>query len=348
MPHQESIIFFLFIAGIFLLLMFDLGIFNKKSHVIKFREAIIWTSVWISLGIAFYLFIYFKGDIIHGISSNEDITHKINEYHHSIKMTDDFSTNLKTYRKAISLEYLTGYLIEYALSVDNIFVMILIFLSFGVDPKYYKKVLFWGILGAIVMRFIFIFLSSALIQQFNWILYIFGGLLIITGIRMFIQRNAEEKIETSRHPVVRFSSRYFKIFPRYVNGHFFIFKNKKFLFTPLFLVLLVIEFTDVIFAIDSVPAIFSVTKDPYIIFFSNIFAILGLRSLFFLVSNVMNLFAYLKIGLSVLLVFIGLKMIFHHWLDLIGFSVSHSLYFVLFILLTSILMSVLFPPKNKT
>lgn len=347
MPHQETIIFFLFILTILLLLSFDLGILNRKSHIIGFKEATFWTIIWISFGLLFYTLILFKGDIIHGIKTNEDIAEKIKIYHHSIKMTDDFETNLKLYKNALALEYLTGYLIEYALSVDNIFVMILIFISFGVDQRYFKKVLFLGILFAIVMRFIFIFISSALIQQFYWILYVFGGFLIITGIRMFIQRHEKEKIEPEKHPIVRFASKFLNVYPKYVKDHFVIVRNRKLMFTPLFLVLLVIEFTDIIFAIDSVPAIFSVTKDPNIVFFSNIFAILGLRSLFFLVNNIIRLFAYLKLGLSVLLVFIGIKMIFHDWLESIGFETKHSLYIVLLILLSSIILSVIFPIKKE-
>nr|MBC8343092.1 TerC/Alx family metal homeostasis membrane protein [Bacteroidota bacterium] len=233
------------------------------------------------------------------------------------------------------------------LSVDNIFVIIMILISFNVQEKYYKKILFWGILGAIIMRFLFIFLSAALIQKFGWVLYIFGGLLIFTGVRMFLTRNEEEKIDTADHPIVKFMSKYFRVYPHFVVHRFFISKNKKIQMTPLFLVLLVIEFTDVIFAVDSVPAIFSITKDPFIVFFSNIFAILGLRSLFFLVMNIMNIFHYLKLGLSILLVFIGVKMLAHHWLEHIGFTTAHSLYIVLGILSISILASVVFPVKKQ-
>lgn len=346
MHSQEVIFFSLFIVGILTILLFDLGVFTKKNHIVSFKEATIWTLIWVSLSLGFYLFILFKGEMIHGIESLADIREKIAYYKHPIVITDDFETSLKIYRQNLSLEYITGYLIEYALSVDNIFVIIMILISFNVQQKYYKKVLFWGILGAIVMRFLFIFLSAALIHKFGWVLYIFGGLLIFTGIRMFLTRNEEEKIETANHPIVKFTSKYFRVYPHFVVHRFFITKNKKFQITPLFLVLLVIEFTDVIFAVDSVPAIFSITKDPYIVFFSNIFAILGLRSLFFLVMNIINIFHYLKLGLSVLLTFIGVKMLVHHWLEQIGFTTAHSLYVVLGILALSILASVLFPEKK--
>ena len=197
------------------------------------------------------------------------------------------------------------------------------------------------------MRFIFIFLSSALIQQFYWVLYLFGALLIFTGIRMYISRNKEEKIEPEKHPIVKFASKYFSVYPKYLKHHFWTRENGKFMITPLLVVLLVIEFSDVLFAVDSVPAIFSVTKDPYIVFFSNIFAILGLRSLFFLVMNMMNSFVYLKHGLSVLLTFIGVKMFCADWLKQHGFTTAHSLYIVLLILTVSIVASLFFKPKKK-
>jgi len=205
-------------------------------------------------------------------------------------------------------------------------------------------------LGAVVMRFIFIFLGSALIQQFHWILYIFGGFLIYSGIKIFFDGN-DDHIEPDKHPVVRFVSKYFRVFPRYLGDRFFISKNGKFMITPLFLVVLIIEFTDLLFAVDSVPAVFAVTKDPYVVFFSNIFAIMGLRSMFFFLSNIMHLFHYLKAGLSILLVFIGLKMAVHtydeHLLKEIGFKSHYSLFVILGILAVSIILSLLFPPRKE-
>ncbi len=348
MNWNEIIFFSGFIAFILLMLFIDLVLVGKKSHVVSFRESIIWTIVWVSISLLFYIIIKTHGDWIHGIDSMEKLKHTIAIHDHSININGlDFESALKVYRNNLSLEYLTGYLIEYALSIDNVFVMILIFIAFGVQQKYYKRVLFWGIIGAIVMRFIFIFLSAALIHEFAWILYLFGLLLIFTGIKMFLARNKEEKVDADKHPVVKFASKYFAVYPRYVKQHFVVSKKGKNYITPLLIVLLVIEFTDVIFAVDSVPAIFSITKDPYIVFFSNIFAIIGLRSLFFLLSNVMDKFRYLKIGLAILLTFIGLKMIFHHWLKEIGFTTAHSLYVVLLILLISALASLIIPQKEN-
>ncbi|MGI6341685.1 MAG: TerC/Alx family metal homeostasis membrane protein [Bacteroidales bacterium] len=353
MISSEAIFFSLFIVFIAAMLAIDLGIFDRHSHEIKFKEALTWTIVWVSLALGFYVLLLFFGDKIHGLETVADIQEKVNQYRHNIVIpTDaDFDTAIKIYRKNLGLEYITGYLVEYMLSVDNVFVMIMIFISFGTPKKYYKLVLMWGIIGAVVLRFIFIFLSSALIQRFEWILLIFGAFLVFTGIKMFMDRNKEQKIDTKNHPIVKFASKYFRIYPVYFSQHFW-FRNKhdnnRIYFTPLFLVLLVIEFSDVIFAIDSVPAIFSITQDPYIVFFSNIFAILGLRSLFFVLSNVITMFRFLKHGLSFLLVFIGLKMLFHNWLSEIGFETIHSLYVILGIIGISIALSLLFPEKKTS
>lgn len=340
--------FILFILGI---LALDLGIFDRKSHEVKFKEALIWTIVWVTLAMGFYIFIRLRGEVIHGLETVSDLQGNIDKFKHPVNITGlSLPEALSVYRKNLGLEYLTGYIIEYMLSVDNVFVIILIFMSFNVQKMYYKHVLFWGILGAIVMRFIFIFLSSALIQRFDWILLIFGAFLVYTGIKMFIERNKEDKIETSKHPVIKFASKYLPVYPNYFRGHFW-FRNKKdnnrLFFTPLFLVLLVIEFTDVIFAVDSVPAIFSITRDPFIVFFSNIFAIMGLRSLFFVVAHVINMFRFLKHGLAILLTFIGFKMLLHTELEKIGFTTSHSLIIVVSILGISILASLLWPDKSR-
>ena len=348
MNSNEVLFFSFFLVGILAILLLDLGVFNRKSKVVTFKMATLWSILWISLAVIFFVFIRYYGYLIHGIDNFEELQQKVIQNSHPIQLIPgDFVTSLNIYQKNLSLEYITGYIIEYALSIDNVFVMVMIFYSFNVKEKLYKRVLFWGILGAIVMRFLFIFLSSALIHKFSWTLYIFGALLIYTSIKMFLERNKDEKIDTQNHPVVKFASKYFRIFPRYVGQRFFIRKNKILYATPLFLVLLVIEFSDVIFAVDSVPAIFSITKDPYIVFFSNIFAILGLRSLFFLVIHVINLFHYLKTGLSVLLAFIGLKMFLHTWLAKIGFTTEHSLYIVLGIIILSILASLIFPDKRN-
>ena len=349
MNFNEFGFFSIFLVFIIAVLMIDLGVFKSrdKGHVIGFKEAGIWTAVWVFFALCFYVLIYFHGELIHGISNNQELKEFAQQYGHNIRFhSQDFQVNLQKYDRNLSLEYITGYLIEYALSVDNIFVMILLFMAFGVNEKYYHRVLFWGILGAIIMRFLFIFVSAALIQRFSFMLYLFGGLLIFTGIRMFITRNKQEKVDPQKNPIVKFTAKYFAVYPRYVRHHFWVTKNHKTLITPLFVVLLVIEVSDIVFAVDSVPAIFSVTKDPYIVFFSNIFAILGLRSLFFLVMNIMHVFHYLKTGLSVLLTVIGIKMIFSDWLKDNGFTTAHSLYIILFILTVSILASIIFPKKK--
>ncbi|QNL50853.1 TerC family protein [Olivibacter sp. SDN3] len=345
----NELLFFLgFLAFIILMLSIDLGLFNKKDHEVSLKEASIMSSIWVSFALAFYVVLRLWGDKLHDI---QDFTHlqEITQKHlHNIKLIpDDFAASIEIYKKNLSLEYLTGYVVEYALSVDNIFVMVLIFTSFGVPSKYYHRVLVWGIIGAIVLRFLFIFLGATLINRFEWILYVFGLFLVYTGIMMFINRNEEEEIDPKNHKVVKFASKYFAVYPSFVDNHFFHKENGKKYITPLFLVLLVIEFTDLIFAVDSIPAIFAVTKDPYIVFFSNIFAILGLRSMFFLLVNIIHKFHYLKIGLSFLLVFIGLKMLAHHWLEEWGFTTAHSLYVIVGILAISVIASLLFPKKAE-
>lgn len=350
----NAIIFFgCFLVFIISILFIDLKVVGRESHVISFKEALTWTSIWVALALLFYVFLLFKGDLIHGLAnfdSIEDIKLFISEYHSHLDLSEINSKEkiLLVYRHNLALEYLTGYIIEYSLSVDNVFVMIMIFMAFGVEQKYYKRVLFWGILGAIVMRFLFIFLSAALIHKFDWVLYIFGAFLVFTGVKLFINRNEEERFDTKNHPVVKFVSRYFSVYPEPVGDRFWIKIDEKTFITPLMIVLVVIELMDVVFAIDSIPAIFSVTTDPFIVFFSNIFAILGLRSLFFLVMNVMSKFRFLKHGLAILLTFIGVKMLAHTWLDGIGFKTSYSLYIVVGIIGLSIIFSILYPEEKKS
>lgn len=340
-----------FIAGfaifIVMMLAFDLGVFNKKDHIIKYREAAIMSLIWVCCALGFYVLISLHGEWIHGVTTMERLQEIIVAHKHNINIVPtDLVASLEIYKNNLALEFITGYLIEYALSVDNIFVIVLVFSAFSVREKYYHRVLFWGILGAIIMRFLFIFLGATMIREFEWILYIFGAFLIYTGVMMFVKRNEEEKIETENHPAVKFASKLFKVYPRYVGKHFFIKQKGVRMITPLFIVLIVIEFTDLIFAVDSIPAIFSVTKDPYIVFFSNIFAILGLRSMFFLLVNIIHQFHYLKVGLAVLLTFIGVKMLAHDWLHSIGFETIHSLIVIVAILALSILASLLFPKKG--
>ncbi|MCE6990977.1 TerC/Alx family metal homeostasis membrane protein [Dyadobacter sp. CY323] len=348
MFSNEVLFFGGFILVISIMLLLDLGVFNKKDHVVKFGEAAAWTVAWIALAMVFYVVINTHGDLVHGMDNYAQLEGIKNKFAPHLKLIPgDFEASVEIYRRNMSLEFITGYLLEYALSVDNIFVIILIFSSFGVRPQYYKKVLFWGVLGAIIMRFIFIFLGSALMQRFEWIIYIFGLLLVYQGGKIFFEGGEEEKIDPAKHPVVKFAAKYLPVFPRYVREHFFVLKKGKWLVTPLFVVVLIVEFTDLIFAVDSVPAVFSVTKDPYVVFFSNIFAIMGLRSMFFFLSNIMGLFRFLKYGLGVLLVFIGGKMLAHKPLEAMGFETVYSLYIIVGILAVSILASVVIPVKKE-
>ncbi len=343
---SEVLFFGAFLLFIILILSIDLGLFNKHEHAVTLKEAAIMSFIWVCFAIGFYFVLLTEGQELHGIRNYEQLLDITKRHLHAITLVPgDFNASIHIYNQNLSLEFLTGYVIEYALSVDNIFVMVLIFTAFGVNEKYYHRVLFWGIIGAVLMRFAFIFLGATLINRFEWILYLFGAFLLYTGIMLFVNRNEEEEIDPENHKVVRLASKYFSVYPEFVGKSFFIRKNGKKYITPLFLVLLIVEFTDLIFAVDSIPAIFAVTKDPYIVFFSNIFAILGLRSMFFLLVNVIHKFHYLKTGLAFLLIFIGIKMLGHHWLVEIGFTTTHSLLVILFILTASIAFSLIFPKK---
>lgn len=342
----------LFIGGfllfIILVLAVDLGLFSKKDHVVSLKQAAIMSLVMVLFAIGFYFLLIVEGQQLHGIQNYQQLAEIVKSHKHQITLIPgNFEESLKIYKQNLGIEFLTGYVIEYALSVDNIFVIVLIFSAFAVPEKYYHRVLFWGILGAIIMRFIFIFAGAALIQQFNWILYVFGAFLIFTGLRMFFSKEDDEQIDPQNHPVVKFASKYFSIHPHYEGRKFFHRVNGKKLLTPLFLVLLIVEFTDLIFAVDSIPAIFAVTKDAYIVFFSNIFAIMGLRSMFFLLVNIIHKFHYLKTGLAVLLTFIGIKMLAHDFLHFWGFTTEHSLIVIVLILTVSIVASLIFPKKGK-
>jgi tellurite resistance protein TerC len=337
MVFSNEVIFFAsFLVLILLLLFIDLGLFNKNSHVVSLKESIISTIIWISLAIGFYFFIRHNGELIHGMKSISELQAIIDKFKHPVDISGlTFDQAKNVFNKSLSLQFITGYIIEYSLSLDNVFVILLIFLSFKVPEKYYKRVLFWGILGAIVMRFIFIFSLSAIIYKFAWVMYIFGIFLVFTAVKMLMDfiKKKEEKIDVEHHIMVRFTRKFFPVHARFEGDKFWIRQNRKYYVTPLFIALMVIEFSDLIFAVDSVPAIFAVTQDPYIVFFSNIFAIMGLRSLFFLVSHFFGKFFYLKVGLSALLAFIGLKMLTHDFLEI---NTNRSLIIISVILLVSI------------
>jgi tellurite resistance protein TerC len=312
---QESIWLWVgFNVFVLFMLALDLGVFHRKAHVVSIKEAITWSVVWISLSLLFNLGIYF--------------------FWHQLVPGSTYSNS------EAALAFLTGYLIEKSLSVDNIFVFILIFSFFAVPDAYQHRVLFWGILGALVMRGILIAAGAALLDQFHWIIYVFGAFLIFTGIRM--ARHQDEEIKPQHNPVVKFFRRFMPVTEGFERDKFFVRREGTLMATPLFLILLVVESTDLVFAVDSIPAIFAVTRDPFIVYTSNVFAILGLRALYFLLAGVMDKFQYLKLGLSVVLTFIGVKMVISHYYHI---PVGVSLAVVAGVLTISVVASLW---KNKT
>lgn len=260
----------LFSFIVLFMLALDLGVFHKKSHEVSVKEAMTWTVVWIILAMGFNAYVYF---------------------------------NLG---KQAGLEFFTGYIVEKSLSLDNIFVISIIFKYFAVPKAYQHRVLFWGVFGALVFRLIFIFAGVALIQKFHWMIYVFGIFLVVTGIKMMFEK--DKTMDVEQNPVVKFARKYLKLTPHYHHDQFYIYEGTVRKFTPLFLVLLLIESTDLIFAVDSIPAILAITPDPFIVFTSNVFAILGLRSLYFALSGILDKFHLLKYSLAAILVFVGIKM----------------------------------------
>ena len=291
-----------FIAFVLAMLALDLGVFHRKAHAVRPREAGIWVAVWVSLALLFAVGLYFYSDA------------------------------------TTALTFLTGYIIEESLSVDNIFVMVLIFNYFSVPREFQHRVLFWGILGALIMRGLFIGLGSLLVSRFEWVLYVFGAMLVITGARMAFKQ--DEEFDAEQNPVVRFVRRFVPMTAGYRGPHFFTIENGRRVATPLLLVLILVEFTDLMFAIDSIPAIFAVTTEPFIVFTSNIFAILGLRSMYFLLAAVVHRFHLLKYGLAVILVFVGTKMLIEHWVHV---PILVSLGVIVGVLAGSIAASLLWP-----
>ncbi len=292
------------------MLAIDLGVFHRKSHAVSIKEATIWSIVWISISLLFNVGIYFFWDKI--------------------------TTGSSYSNSQAALAFLTGYLIEKSLSVDNIFVFVLLFTFFAVPAAYQHRVLFWGIIGALVMRGTLIAIGAALLKEFHWIIYLFGAFLIYTGFRMAMHRETE--INPDQNLLLRILRRIMPITEKYEEDKFFVRRAGKLLATPLFVVLLVVESTDLVFAVDSIPAIFAVTDNPFIVYTSNVFAILGLRSLYFLLAGVVDKFHYLKLGLSVVLVFVGIKMVI---VDLYKIPIGVSLGLIAAILTTSIVASLI-------
>jgi len=270
MDSERVILWIAFNVFVLGMLAIDLGVFHRKAHSVSIKEATTWSIIWISLAMIFNLGIYFA------------------------------------WGQEKALEFLTGYVIEKSLSVDNLFVFLMIFQYFNTPGEYQHRVLFWGILGALILRAIFIATGAALISNFHWIIYVFGAFLVFTGIKLYLQ--GDEKIEPEKNPVVRLFEHWVPISRSYHGQRFFIRGDGQTKATLLMIVLIVIETTDVIFAVDSIPAIFAITQDPFIVYTSNVFAILGLRALYFMLAGIMDLFIYLKVGLSVVLCFVGVKM----------------------------------------
>jgi tellurite resistance protein TerC len=295
-----------FTLFILILLTLDLLVFQKRDHVISVKEALGWSGFWVGLALLFNLGLtYFRG-------------------------------------KEAGLNFLTGYLLEESLSVDNLFVFLLIFSYFKVPAHYQHKILFWGIIGAQIMRVLFIFTGVALINKFHWIIYVFGIFLVYTGLKLSAEK--EKEIQPEKNPLLIVFRRIMGVTDTYDNGFFFVRRNGRLLATPLFVVLLVIETTDVVFALDSIPAILAITTDPFIVYTSNIFAILGLRSLYFALAGLMRMFQYLNYGLSVILVFIGGKMLIS---DLYKIPILWALGFIGVTLTISIIASILHPEKKS-
>jgi tellurite resistance protein TerC len=296
---NQTLLWIVFNIFILIMLALDLGVFNRKAHEIGFKEAIIFSVVWILLALLFNLFIWYE------------------------------------FGKTKAVEYLTGYIIEKSLSIDNIFVFVLLFSAFNVPPAYQHKVLFWGVTGALLFRAVFIFAGVALIERFHWIIYLFGIFLIYTGIKIAREKGTKIDIEDNRF--LKLIRRFIPFTSEYHGSQFFVKQGKTYA-TPLFMVLIIIEFTDLIFAVDSIPAILAITSDPFIVYTSNVFAIMGLRSLYFALASSLKFFIYLHYGLALILVFVGTKMVGSNLFKLDPFV---SLIIIALILLVSIVASVI-------
>lgn len=308
--QRETILFGVFALIIILFLVLDLGLFNKHAHKISTKSALNQSIFWVLVSTLFGFFIY--------------------------KFEDSGAEG--------AIEYFSAYLTEYALSVDNIFVILLILKYFQVKEEYYHKTLFWGILGAIVFRAIFIFVGALLIHKFEWILYVFGVFLIYSGIRIYFE-DGDEKIEPEKNPIMKFCRRYLPLTGDEHGGKFMVREGGRFMFTPLFLVIVLIETTDLIFAVDSIPAAFAITQNPFLIYTSNIFAVMGLRAMFFLLAGIIDKFYLLQKGLSIILFFIGAKMLLEIFDVEIGVYLSFSV--IIATLTLSIIFSVLVPRKAE-
>jgi tellurite resistance protein TerC len=307
MHHETSLVVWIgFVAFILLVLLLDLGIFHKKSHTVGFKESIIWSGVWIALAMAFNVIIlYWRGQ-------------------------EDF------------MLFLTGYVIEKSLSVDNLFVFLLIFGYFKIPNQYQHKILFYGILGALVMRALFIWGGIAVLEKFTWVIYIFGAFLVFSGFKMMMPQSDDHNLEESW--VIVWTKKIFPTTPDFHDDKFFVKVNGAWAITPLFITLVFVEFSDLVFAVDSIPAIIGITNDPFLVFTSNVFAILGLRSLYFALKGFADMFHYLKYGLAIILMFIGVKMLIAHWYHM---PVSITMGVIFVVLMVSVIVSIVSNQKKK-
>lgn len=308
----SGVFWFGFVTFVIVMLVLDLTVFHKKDEVMKVKTALLWSAFWIGLAVLFNIGIYFVGGSLWG----EEMA------------------------KQKALEFLTGYLIEESLSVDNLFVFIMIFSFFGIEPKYQHRILFWGIIGAIVMRAIFIFAGVAIIEKFAWVMYIFGAFLIYTGIHMLFEKDDKKDFDPNKNIAVRLFRKIMPVSDDKAHTKFFVRQNKILYATPFFIALLLIEVSDLIFAIDSIPAVLSVSKDPFIVYTSNIFAILGLRSLYFALSGVMQYFRYLKYALAFILSFIGIKMCINEFTKEMNFDFHISNFVSLGVIVSALTLSI--------
>lgn len=292
-----------FNIGVLIMLVLDLAVFQRKNHKVSIRESLTWTFIWIAIALAFNLWLYLSPD----------------------------------FTQEQSEAFLTGYLIEKALSIDNLFVFLMLFRYFKVPDPFQHKVLFYGIVGALVMRAIFIFAGIGLLNRFDWLMYIFGAFLLYTGFKIFVTQD-DHGADPYKNPLIRLLRRWFRITPTYHDSKFFVRQGGKLFATPMFLVLVAVETTDVVFALDSIPAILAITRDSFIVYTSNVFAILGLRALYFALSGIMSMFRYLQYGLSFILIFVGIKMLISEWHHI---NPRISLFVVLGVLTLSIVASLI-------
>jgi len=307
--NNEHTLFIVFGAILVVFMLFDLGVFHRKDKEVSFREALIQSIMWVAISFAFNILIY------------------------------------KYVGKKEAYEFLTAYITEKSLSIDNIFVFVIILNYFAIQKKHYHKILVWGVLGAVVFRAIFIFVGGVLVEEFHWVLYIFGAILVYTGFKLFFTKE-ENEFHPEKNFLYRYLSKHFRFSPDKDSGKIIIRENGKLHLTVIFLVIVVIESTDIIFALDSIPAVFAISQDTFVIYTSNIFAVMGLRAMFFLLRSVVSQFRYLQHGISIVLIFIGVKML----LELIHFEfpISLSLIIILLILISSVLLSLLIKPKDTT